>query len=112
MCKPKKAEKRKKYEVNVIYVKASGNLGCKKLEVGKYHSDDFRSCTEEASVTNQMRRLYDKLLIDSDKFDYQLFKDCGGIFNKKFWEVNLDWIQESDINRTAEIIVNRLKTYY
>lgn len=34
------------------------------------------------------------MLINSGSFDKELFVKYGGIFNKKFWEINIFWGSE------------------
>jgi hypothetical protein len=52
---------------------------------------DLDAQSSTAEHKDSSRDKWAKLLIDHEKFSREVFYKCGGIFNTKFWDVNLSW---------------------
>lgn len=87
-------EKGKVYEFGVIYKKVSGKMGVRKFKVLKGNAPDkFNS----AHLYPEMRNKFSKWLVSHKDFSLEAFEKCGGIFNKKFWEVNIAWGEDDSL---------------
>lgn len=64
---------------------------------------DLDAQTAVKDFAQSKREKWAKLLIDHEKFSRDVFFKCGGIFNTKFWEINLSWNAGRDKSLAAAV---------
>jgi hypothetical protein len=108
-----KNKTQKKYEIALTYKSGeSGKVKARRIKFGYHGEEDGSQCDQETYERNRIK--YGKILIDSENFDKETFKNAGGFFNPKFWDVNTRWSSETrstqDANNALRLVDQRLKT--
>lgn len=109
--KTKKIRASRKYEVLVIYSSnKSKKLRVRKVKFGFYGEAD--KTTVSAEQVGLLRDKYQKLLVDHEGFDHSLFVKCGGFFNTKFWDLNMSWGANQNVEDSVALLDKFLKQKY
>lgn len=96
--------------IYVIYKKKKQGFGVRKLRLGKKGEPTVEDVTEEFAAVKSLE-LKDLLLRDNSDFqDIQRLQQAGhGIFSTKFWEANILWGQQQNLNANVTITAGNIK---